>query len=56
MNHRFTPGPGRMFERRGLLALLGLCAAGVVVGCGKKGPLRLPEPPSETESTDEATE
>jgi predicted small lipoprotein YifL len=57
MSHRFTPAPGRMLERRGLLVLLGLCAAGVVAACGKKGPLRLPEPPpSAAESPDEEVE
>ena len=32
-------------RRRQLLMLLGLGAAGALGGCGKKGPLRLPEPP-----------
>jgi predicted small lipoprotein YifL len=32
--------------RRRLLALLALGGTAVVGGCGKKGPLRLPEPPS----------
>jgi predicted small lipoprotein YifL len=57
MSHRLTPAPGRMLKRRRLLALLGLCAAGVVAACGKKGPLRLPEPESSAaESPDEEAE
>jgi predicted small lipoprotein YifL len=35
-----------MLARRRLLALLGLGVAAALGACGKKGPLRLPEPPS----------
>jgi predicted small lipoprotein YifL len=53
VSDRFTPAPGKILARRRLLALLGLGAAGLVAACGKKGPLRRPEPPSTAESTDE---
>jgi predicted small lipoprotein YifL len=50
VSHRSTwqsaPPPGRILERRRLLALLGLFVAGTLGGCGKKGPPRLPEPSS----------
>lgn len=54
-----SPVPGR----RRLLTLLGLGIAGVLGACGKKGPLRLPEPAApaapaspEAGSADEETE
>jgi predicted small lipoprotein YifL len=44
-------------DRRRLLALLGLGVAGALCACGKKGPLRLPEPASPAAgSADEETE
>lgn len=60
MSHRSTADPagasGRAVRRRQLLMLLGLGAASALAGCGKKGPLRLPEPPPpESGSSDEET-
>ncbi len=52
MSHSFPAEPSKTLARRRLLTLLGLGAAGLVAACGKKGPLRLPEPPP-AESTDE---
>ena len=62
MSHRSTwqsaSPPGRILARRRLLALLGLGVAGALGACGKKGPLRLPEPaaPEARRSADEETE
>jgi predicted small lipoprotein YifL len=60
VNHRSTcePAgrPARALGRRRLLALLALGVAGALGACGKKGPLRLPEPASsDAESADEET-
>jgi predicted small lipoprotein YifL len=57
VSHHSTPALAGDPERRRLLALLGLSVAGLVGACGKKGPLRLPEPaPSNTGSSDEPAE
>jgi predicted small lipoprotein YifL len=49
-----TPNLG--LARRRLLALMGLGVAATLSACGKKGALRLPEPPpAESESSDEET-
>jgi predicted small lipoprotein YifL len=53
VSDRVTPVPGKSLARRRLLPLLGLGAASLVAACGKKGPLRLPEPPEAGESADE---
>jgi predicted small lipoprotein YifL len=58
-----APPPGRILERRRLLALLGLGVTGALGACGKQGPLRLREPASpdapaspEAGAADEETE
>jgi predicted small lipoprotein YifL len=57
VSNRLTCKPAGTLGRRPLLVLLGLCTAGVVVACGKKGPLRLPEPASsDAEPSDEEAE
>jgi predicted small lipoprotein YifL len=57
MSHHGTTAPGTALKRRRLLALLGVSVAALVGGCGKKGPLRLPEPPSAAaDSADEEAE
>ena len=56
MSHHGPTAPGGALQRRRLLALLGVSVAALVAACGKRGPLRLPEPPpSTTESSDEET-
>jgi len=44
--------PAAGLRRRQLLALLGLALPGLTGACGKKGSLRMPEPPP-AEATDE---
>jgi predicted small lipoprotein YifL len=57
VSNRLTCKPAVTLGRRPLLVLLGLCAAGAVGACGKKGPLRLPEPAaSDAPSSDEEVE
>jgi predicted small lipoprotein YifL len=57
MSDHGTTAPGSALKRRRLLALLGVSVAALVGGCGKKGPLRLPEPPSSAaDSADEEAE
>jgi predicted small lipoprotein YifL len=56
MSDDFTLAPGRTLERRRLLTLLGVSVAAWVGACGKKGPLRRPEPPSTADTSDEDVE
>jgi predicted small lipoprotein YifL len=57
MSHHGPTAPGGALKRRRLLALLGVSLTALVGGCGKKGPLRLPEPPSSAaDSSDEEAE
>jgi hypothetical protein len=54
MSHHSPTVPGGALNRRRLLVLLGVSVAALVGACGKRGPLRLPEPPPSTaESSDE---
>ena len=54
MSHHGPTAPGSALKRRRLLALLAVTLAALVGACGKRGPLRLPEPPPSTpESSDE---
>jgi predicted small lipoprotein YifL len=54
MSHHSPTVPGGAVNRRRLLVLLGVSVAALVGACGKRGPLRLPEPPPSTaESSDE---
>jgi predicted small lipoprotein YifL len=57
MSDHGTTAPGSALKRRRVLALLGVNVAALVGGCGKKGSLRLPEPPSSApDSSDEEAE
>jgi predicted small lipoprotein YifL len=57
MSHQGPTAPGGALKRRRLLALLAASLAALVGACGKRGPLRLPEPPpSSAESSDEEAE
>jgi predicted small lipoprotein YifL len=47
---------GQTLARRRLLALLALGAVGTLAACGKKGPLRLPEPAPSPPSPDSSAE
>ena len=54
MSHHGPTAPAGALQRRRLLALLAVSVAALVGACGKRGPLRLPEPPPSTaESSDE---
>ena len=54
MSHHGPTAPAGALQRRHLLALLAVSVAALVGACGKRGPLRLPEPPPSTaESSDE---
>jgi predicted small lipoprotein YifL len=57
MSHHGPTAAGGALQRRRLLALLAVSVAALVGACGKKGPLRLPEPPPSTaDSSDEEAE
>ena len=57
MSHQGPIAPGGALKRRRLLTLLAVSLATLVGACGKRGPLRLPEPPPSTpDSSDEEAE
>jgi predicted small lipoprotein YifL len=59
MRHHGAPQrdqpPGADLGRRQLLALLSLALPALAGGCGKQGPLRLPEPEAGDDAADEET-